>query len=1026
MRSARYVTWLTWRRLRRRGSGGLIAALGLAVATTVLAGVLGGVTIAADRSTSQAIERIPAPGRAVRAVWFGVPASPDEAQPILDRQVREALAGLPLAEPTPLVLVRESTVAGQFIGLAAVDGLAPHVRLRSGRRPRRCTAQRCEVLRLQGRGRLPNAPGLRLVQVGTATLRSRQLFGDFLEPLDNATAYAELAPGFRRSGRYHRPPPAPLVVAEGVAALASSPALVRTYRSYAWVSPLAAGSPRLWQVDQVIDRIERGRAELAARSGSFAVTAPEEELRAAERRANIAGRRLLLVGGEAAALLLAFALLAARSLRRDLGDAHRRLTWYGARRSQLALMTGIESAVVAGGGVLVGWAVGSAAGAAAARMASAPAVPVLLESVAAPRGIAMAVACALVATGLIALVVSVRPPEGARLGVPEVVGSAALLVIGVILVGGAVDEERLAQAEGPAMLLLLLPGLVALVAAIVVARLFPPLAQLVADRSRGPLSLRLGATGLARGPGAAVVTVAFLTIAFALALLAEGYRATLARGEREQAAFQVPLDVVVREDLSALVRVFDAASLGRFRSLGGEGSDAYPVLRVSGGAGRTERISGVTVLGLDRGVVEQLAVWRSEWAGGAGREELADMIGPGFDVRLRTAALPAGEIVLRVGPSLLSFAAVVETPTGDFRRIELGAADPAAPSTLRASVPRRSRLASLELVPPPRLIEGGADAGIAFDGVVHVEGALARELQTWIGVDGVNVRPLRSAGMDLRYVLTPQRTGRLRARQVTDKSPPATLVTRRLAELAGGVGGLISVQIGGAQVPVLVAGVVDRFPGASEEAVIGDRATLRTAINAAAPGAARENEVWLDLADERLPVVMAALTRAPFRVLSSTARSDLEEDARRDPLAQGTLLALGAGSLVALVLAAIGLALAVRSDLRDDRSELYDLEAQGASPALLRQVVRLRALALTIAGLLAGGATGLVLVMLVTRVVAVTARGGFAEPPLATEVDPVVVIAGAAAFAALAVLLVGSTTRRAFAGGRGPQFRSED
>jgi FtsX-like permease family protein len=274
-------------------------------------------------------------------------------------------------------------------------------------------------------------------------------------------------------------------------------------------------------------------------------------------------------------------------------------------------------------------------------------------------------------------------------------------------------------------------------------------------------------------------------------------------------------------------------------------------------------------------------------------------------------------------------------------------------------------------------------------------------------------------------VLTPQRTARLRARQVTDESPPGVFVTPRLAELAGGVGGVVSVQIGGAQVPVLVAGVLDRFPGASEEAVIGDRATLRTAINAAGPGAARENEAWLELGEKRLPVVMAALSRAPLRVLSSTARSDLEQDARRDPLAQGTLLALGAAAVVALILAAIGLTLAVRSDLRDDRGELYDLEAQGASPSLLRRVVRLRALALSIAGLLAGAVTGLVLVMLVTRVVAVTARGGFAEPPLVMEVDVAVVAAGVAAFVALAVLLVGSTTRRAFAGARGSRIRSQ-
>jgi FtsX-like permease family len=1019
MRSARYVVWLAWRRVRRRGSGALVAALGLAGAAAVLAGVLAGVTIAADRATAQAVERIPASSRAARAVWFGVPAGGDEAYGLLDREVRSALSGLPLGDPTPLVLVRESTVAGRFVGLAAVDGLARHVALRSGRLPRRCTAVRCEVLRLRGQGTLPDAPGLRLVEVGTATLRSRQLFGDFLEPTDNATADAELAPALRESGRYHRPAPAPLVVAEGVAALASSPAIARTYRSYAWVWPLAAGSPRLWQVDDLIGRVERARADLVALSSSFSVTVPEEELRSAERRATVSSRRLLLVGGEAAALLLAFALLAARGMRRDLASARSRLTWSGARRWQLALLTCVEAGIAAVGGLLVGWAAGTAVGAVAARIAGAPAGPVLLRSTLSPRGLAIAAGLIVVTTALIVAAVSLRSRERGRLGVPEVVGVVALIVIGVALLGGALDEERLAGNEGPAVLLLLLPGLVVLVAAIVVAQVVPWLARLVADRERAPLPLRLAALDLGRGPGMTVVTVAFLTIAFGLALLAEGYRATLARAEREQAAFQVPLALAVREDLSSLVRVFDAAPLGRYRTLAGTGGDAYPVLRVTGGAGRAEQVTGVTVLGLDRGAVERVGVWRPSWAGGAGRDEVAELVDPGHAVRLTGIPLQEGAIEARVGPGRVSFVAIVETPRGAFERIELGAADSRRPTGLVGRAPRRSRLVSLEVRPPPRLIEGGADAGIAFTGAVLVSGPLGRALRGWSGFDGVTPRPSGS-GVELRFVLTPQRVARLRARQPTDAQPPRVLVSPRLAELAGGVGGVLPLRVGGAVATVRVAGVVERFPGTTDDVVIGDRSALRTALNAAAPGSARENEVWIDSTDDREQQVAEQLARRPFHVLAVSSRSELERESSRDPLAHGTLIALGAAALLALALAAVGLTLAVLADLRDDRSELYELEAQGAAPSLLRRAIRSRALALAVVGLVAGAATGVLLVALVTRLVSVTARAGFAEPPLASTVDPRVVLAGVVAYALLALVLVGFATRQAFAEPRGP------
>ena len=1020
MTSARYIVWLAWRRIRRRGSGALVAALGLAVAAAVLAGVLAGVTIAADRATAQAVERIPASSRAVRAVWFGVPAGAEEAHGVLDRSVRAALSGLELDGPSPILLVRESTVEGHFVGLAAVDGLASQVDLRSGRLPRRCTASRCEVLRLRGSGTLPDAPGLRLVEVGTATLRSRQLFGDFLEPTDNATADAELAPALRESGRYHRPDPAPLVVAEGVASLAASPAIGRTYRSYAWVWPLAAGTPRLWQVDDVIGLVERARAELVARSSSFSVAVPEQELRDAEHRATVSSRRLLLVGGEAAALLLAFALLAARGMRRDLGAARTRLTWSGAQRWQLGLLTLVEAALAAVGGVVVGWLVGSAAGALAARFAGAPAGAVLMRSVASPRGLAIAAGLAILTTGLIVAVVSLRPRERGRIGAPEIAGLIALIVIGAALLGGALDDERLASAEGPAVLLLLLPGLVVLVAAIVVARVVPWVARIVAERGRSPLSLRLAAVGIGRGPGTTVVTVAFLTIAFALALLAEGYRATLARGEREQAAFRVPFEFAVREDLSSLVRVLDAAPLERYRTVAGPGGNAYPVLRVTGGAGRAEQVTGVTVLGLDREAIERVGVWRPAWAGGAESGEIARLVAPERDVSLAGAAVPDGRLRAVVGPGRVSFVGIVETPNGDFERVELGAADAASSRTLAARVPAGSRLVSLEVRPPPRLIEGGADAGTAFAGTVRIDGPLGRVLRGWKGLDGVSVVPSGAAAVELRFVLTPRRTAHVRAPQVTDAELPDVLASPRLAELAGGVGGVLPLRVGGGVANVRVARVVQRFPGTADEVVVGDRGALRTALNTAAPGTARENEVWIAAAPAREPAVAHALSERPFHVLAVSSRAELERESRRDPLAHGTLIALGAAALLALALAAVGLALAVWSDLRDDRAELYELEAQGGTPSLLRRVVRSRALGLAVAGLVAGAVTGLLLVTLVTRLVSVTARAGLAEPPLEATVDPRVVILGIAAYALLSTLLVGAVTRNSFAEPRGP------
>lgn len=999
--------------------------LGLAVATAVLAGVLAGVTIATDRSTAQAIERIPLSARSVRAVWFGIPGDPSERLGVLDRDVGDAFAGIELAGPTPLVLFRESTVAGRFAGITAIEGVGPNVILRSGRLPRTCTPARCEVLRLRGRGRLPNGPGLRLVEVGTAALRSTQLYGDFLRSTDAATADAVLAPALGRSGRYHRPIPGPLVVAEGRAALEAAPALSRTYRTYAWVWPVDPGRPRLWDIDALVRDTERARAELTARSSSFDVDAPVEELRAAQRAADVAGTRLLLVGGEGAALLLAFTVLAARGMRRDLEQARRRLTWFGARRWQLGLLSGVESAGVAVAGVVVGWLLGIAVAGVSASLASAPVGDVLRESVLSPRGLALAGATVVAAAVLVWVTVSLPTRTGARLQGVDLVAIAALLVAGVTLASGAADEDQLARGEGSALLVLLLPGLLAVVAAIAVARVFPAIARWWSERRRSALSARLAAVGLARGPGGAVATVAFLTIAFALALLAGGYRATLVQGERDQAAFEVPLDVVVREDLQNLVRVFDVASERSFARLAGQGGGAYPVLRLTGGAGRAERVSGVTVLGLDPAAIERVGVWRPEWSSGRGLKELAELVDPGHPVELRGLRLPGDRIVLGVSPSVVSFAAIVRQPDGAFRRIAIGAADPRSSVLLRKRLPERAVLVSLEIVPPPRLIERGADSGNAFVADVRLSGRLAKELRDWVGVGGVVTRSTPT-GLAVRAPLTLFRSSFLRSPQPTDVSPASVLVTPRLAELAGGVGGVLPLQLAGSTVPVQVAGIVRRFPGATGDVVVGDRAELGTAINTDSPGGARENEVWLDVPSDRVDTVAAALARPPYRTLATTVRSEVEAEAHRDPLAHGTLLALIGTAIVALVLASLGLALAVRADLRDDRGEHYDLEAQGSSPTFLRRVVRVRAASVSLVGLAAGVATGLALLALVTRVVSVTARGEVAEPPLAVVVDPLLVLAGIVVFVVLAVVLVGGATRRAFAGTRGPAYREGD
>ena len=162
----------------------------------------------------------------------------------------------------------------------------------------------------------------------------------------------------------------------------------------------------------------------------------------------------------------------------------------------------------------------------------------------------------------------------------------------------------------------------------------------------------------------------------------------------------------------------------------------------------------------------------------------------------------------------------------------------------------------------------------------------------------------------------------------------------------------------------------------------------------------------------RAGAVDRALAAKPFNVLEVESRRGSKPSGRPDRA--GTLLALAVAAVVALGLALAGILLTVLGDLRDERGELFDLEAQGASPSLLRGIVRTRALVLAAAGLVAGALTGVALAAVVTDLVGLTARATAAEPPLVLEVDVLVVLGAAVLYVLAAAVLVVLATRRAF------------
>src|SRR5262249_59582198 len=127
--------------------------------------------------------------------------------------------------------------------------------------------------------------------------------------------------------------------------------------------------------------------------------------------------------------------------------------------------------------------------------------------------------------------------------------------------------------------------------------------------------------------------------------------------------------------------------------------------------------------------------------------------------------------------------------------------------------------------------------------------------------------------------------------------------------------------------------------------------------------------------------VAAAVHRPAFAAVDVRAHAALLADLRSEPLARGTLLTLAAAALAALALALVGLLLVVVSDLRDERGELFDLEAQGAAPATLRRHIRLRTIFVAVFGLIGGVVTGVVLAALGVALGSLTAAAGSTQVP---------------------------------------------
>ncbi len=944
--------------------------------------------------------------------WYSTP--PAGGYRAIDARARPALRRMSSAPQTRSLIFPELTINQQPFDLASVDGPSRYLHLVSGRLPRTCTARRCEVLQVGtvAAPKLITEPGLRLVRVGVANVVS---------PLP--------LPGRATPPPPHGGRPVPFLLSNSTRQLSALPVFSSVYRSYGWSAPAVIPQTHIWSIDSLLATESHVAGSLTYPGSYFNVSGPDLALLAARQHARVAEHRLLLIGGGAAALVLAFVLLAAVSLRRDAGAEWSRLDRRGALWWQRWLFLIAEGLWITAGGAIIGYAIGCAAVALVADRAGLPAGPILRHSLLDASGLTLFLVGCFVA--LAALLIAERfDPRSVSLGAVRLSDLVAVLAIAAVVfaaVRGRADSADLTN--GDPLLPLLIP-LICLAAGALAISLVGPFMRLVERGVRnGPLRFRLAALWLSRGEGRAPLAVAYLVVAIGLAVFALSYAATLSTGEHDQAAYKVPGDLTVTSGPS-LVQPLEAAPMTAYSRLAGSGGYATPVLRRAASSPVIGlRPTPIEVLGVSPAVLPRLAGWRGDDSSTSISTIARRLRGGSLDGGEQGPLLPVGARTIGVTASARGGVFVVEAVVqkGDGPPVVVRLGSPTRkPTKLQAALPAQAqggRLVGLELVPTfaqaqssaHQSAEGGTsggDSGTATIDNLQADGTSLGPLGSWIGRGGLRATP-RGTGVRIGYILG-HGTALVRPREPTDGRQVPLLVSPDIAAAVGPSGKVELVVDGEVTLEGRVAAVARRFPTLPGSFAVADEAALQTALNGDAPGVGQPLEVWIGGTPDAGRSAAAALSRAPYQGLDVASRTAVQSDLHANPLSRGITVTLVAAAGVAGVLALLGVLLGCLASLRDERADLFDLETQGVTPDGLRGQLRVRALVLVGAGLIGGIPLGILLSWATTAVVVLGAGGGTPRPPLLVETPWLLLLVAAVGFVLVAELAVWLASAAAF------------
>jgi len=871
------------------------------------------------------------------------------------------------------------------------DDLTSNFLLLAGRFPRRCTRALCEYVENDpGRGALgvipaggpfeaPDFPGYHLVKVGRV---------------------------HQRPGSVLLFPPQHVALVNGFSLITT--AIARSGNgALLWAAPMGSIARHPWDVSHAVHVATRLESDLKRRFGADArVDSSSVDLEAARAQAASDGRRLLIVSGAVLGVFVAFMLFAASRLRHDAELLRERLAVVNATRRQIRTVSVFE--------FLVSGLVGTGAGVICGLVAGALLVHHLggdgMASARHVLGIGSTWLYIVAALGLsiCALLVVSRIARDGRSRLPELAAAVALATLVTGVVRGGLDANGLGGASRATVaFVVLVPTLLAVVVAVGGARLLAP-AFVILERAARRLAppTRLAALSIARRPGDAGALVAFVAAALGLALFLGVYRSTLVRSQHDQVLYAAPSDALISEDLRQLVPV-NSIPLARF-----PGRQKIPVLRASGNVPQLANGGAFTLLGVPASALSSLSGWRHDFSG-LSIAEIERRLRPSVDPHFRAIPLPSRNRILlpvRSDGEPVDVAATLLSPNGTFTEVDLG---DTGGRSLELTVPagfRAGSLVGLVFRPTDTGPQASGQIGGFFDNVSV--GSLRIGPVPWIdfsGFEGVNGIDAQASGhtVAIRYAVGTKDVARLRTKQPTDGRLVNVVVSPQLARAAG-ARGVLPVALLDTQVLTHVVGVIRHFPTVDGNVVLADQQTVATALNAAEPGPPFYNEIWVDDPDRAR--LQRQLEMPAMEVMSIVDRSRLADHAQLSPVVRSARELLAVALVIAVLLAVLGIVLAVSSDVRARRWEILDLSAQGLDRHSIIRFTRARLLlACGFSALLAVG-LGLALAAVTVRLIRIAADIETANPPPLVTADWPALGIGAVVVAAAAIVLVNVVT----------------